>query len=244
MENELNKKIAIVTGVARGVGKYTAEQLLQNDIKVFGIDIRKTFISGMTFFQGDVRDEKFIIDVFNKISLKVRHVDWLINCAGVICENDIETIKNLSVREWREVIDINLTSVFIMSKYAIPFLEKSKCGNIINFSSEKVYKPDIGTSAYTVSKAGIEMLTKILAIELLTHKIRVNTIAMSSTRTDFIREYINDDIKFENMLIETSKKMPYGLIERSDIFATIWFILTNSKISGQTLLIDSGVLLL
>lgn len=241
--NQLNQPIAVITGVARGIGRYIAEQLLHKGAKVYGIDIRNTDIQGMTFFNCDIREEKSVEYIFDKIFQQEGRIDWLINCAGIICDSELDTIKNLSVSEWREVVDVNLTGAFIVAKYAVPLLEKSSHGNIINLSSDKVSHPDAGTAPYAVSKAGIEMLDRVLSIELLDNKIRVNTLALSSTRTDFIKDYIDDDIKFNEMMIETDKKMPFGIIEPSDVFNAVWFVLSNPKIVGQRILIDSGVLL-
>lgn len=241
--NLTTQPIAVVTGVARGIGRYSAEQLIRNGAKVYGVDKRNADIQGIIFFNCDIRDEKGIECLFNEISKQENHIDWLINCAGIICYKELNYIKKLSVLEWREVIDINLTGAFVVAKYAIPLLEKSNRGSIVNFSSEKVCHPDLGTAPYAVSKAGIEMLDKILAAELLPNKIRVNTIALSSVDTDFIKDYVNNDDRFNKMMIETDKKMPYGIIEPKDVFDAIWFVLSNPKIVGQKIIIDSGVLL-
>lgn len=241
--NLKNQPIAVVTGVARGIGRYSAEQLIRYGAKVYGVDVRNADIQGMTFFNCDIRDEKGIECLFEKISKQENRIDWLINCAGIICYKELDSIKKLSVSEWREVIDVNLTGAFVVAKYAIPLLEKSDCGNIVNLSSDKVCHPDIGTAPYAVSKAGIEMLNRILAVELLAKKIRVNTIALSSVNTDFIKDYVHNDDRFNKMMIETDKGMPYGIIEPKDVFDAIWFVLSNPKIVGQKILIDSGVLL-
>lgn len=243
MEQNMSKRIAVVTGAARGIGKCIAENLLNKGIKVFALDILETQIAGVCFYCCDIRDEKNVESFFKTISLEEGRIDWLINCAGILCRKEMNYIRDISLAEWREVIDVNLTGAFIVAKYAIPLLEKSNCGNIINLSSDKVYGPEAGSAPYSVSKTGIEMLSKILAAELLDNKIRVNTIAMSSVRTDFIKDYIGNEILFNSMMTNTNIKMPYGLIEPSDVFDTVWFLLSNSKIVGQTILLDSGVLI-
>lgn len=243
MEQKVFNRIAVVTGAARGIGRCIAENLLNKGVKVYGLDIINRQIPGVNFYSCDIRDEKSVDSFFKTISLEDGRIDWLINCAGIICHKEINYVKDLPLSEWREVIDVNLTGAFIIAKYAIPLLVKSNCGNIIYLSSDKVYSPNAGSAPYSASKAGIEMLSKILAVELLDSKIRVNTIAMSSVRTNFIKEYINDDTKFNSMMCDTNKKMPYGIIEPIEVFEAVFFLLSNSKIVGQTILLDSGVVI-
>jgi len=243
MEQDISKRIAVITGAARGIGRCIAENLMNKGVKVYCLDVLEVQISGMNFYHCDIRDEKSVERFFKNLSLEEACIDWLINCAGIICCKELNYVRDLSLAEWREVIDVNLTGTFISSKYAIPLLAKSNCGNIINLSSDKVYIPKVGNAPYSVSKAGIEMLSKILAAELLNNKIRVNCIAMSSVRTDFIREYINNDTLFNSMMSDTNRKMPYGLIEPADVCEVVWFLLSNSKIVGQTILLDSGVII-
>lgn len=153
-------------------------------------------------------------------------------------------IENLSLKEWQNVIDVNLTGTFLISKYAIPLLKKSNNGNIINLSSEQVELPQKKGAPYAVTKAGIEMFSKILAFELMDSKIRVNTIALASVKTNFLKRYKKDDELISKMMKETDEKMPFGIIKPVDVYNMVNYLIGEDvKITGQTLLIDSGVVL-
>ena len=88
------------------------------------------------------------------------------------------------------------------------------------------------------------MFSKILALELIDSKIRVNTIALASVRTNFLKEYKKDVQVIERMMKTTDKKMPFGIIEPYDVYKLVNYIIEeNNKMTGQTITIDSGVLL-
>lgn len=237
------KKVALITGVSSGIGKYICEKFVKKNIQVFGIDIEDNYNSNICFYKSDVSNEKEIQKVLNDISNKVDHIDYVINVAGIFCYKERNYIENLSFDEWKKVIDINLSGAFLISKYSIPLLKKSNNGNIILFSTEQVLSPQKKSAPYAVSKTGVEMLSKILAVELLEDKIRVNTISLASVKTNFIRKYKNDDKVFNKIMIDTNKKMPFGIIKTEDVYKLVNYLIDKSnKMTGQVLLIDSGVL--
>ena len=178
-------KYAIITGVSSGIGECIANNFIEEGIHVFGIDENEIHNEKIEFFKCDIRNEEKIIDIINIISKKTKYIDYLINAAGIFCHNGRDMIKNLSKEEWQNVIDVNLTGTFLITKYSIPLLEKSTNGNIINLSSEQVILPQVKSAPYAITKAGIEMFSKILALELMDSKIRVNTIALASVKTNF-----------------------------------------------------------
>lgn len=237
-------KFAIVTGVASGIGECIANNFIKNGIYVFGIDKNCPKNNKIDFFNCDIRNEEKIIKIINIIKEKTTHIDYLINVAGIFCYKERNLIENLSKEEWQNVIDVNLTGTFLITKYSIPLLKKSKNGNIINLSSEQVQLPQKKGAPYAITKAAIEMFSKILALELIDSKIRVNTIALASVRTNFLKEYKKDVQVIERMMKTTDKKMPFGIIEPYDVYKLVNYIIEeNNKITGQTITIDSGVLL-
>jgi NAD(P)-dependent dehydrogenase (short-subunit alcohol dehydrogenase family) len=178
---------SVVTGAARGLGKYMSEALALygSNIVVADIDIniaektarelRKNNIEAIAI-KMDVRDEgqidfmvKSVLDVFGKI-------DVLINNAG-ICKH--VNVENMSYSDWQEVIDINLNGVFKTSRAVGREMIKNSKGSIINISSMSgiIVNTPQNQAAYNVSKAGVIMLTKSLAAEWAKYNIRVNTIA-------------------------------------------------------------------
>lgn len=213
-------------------------------IYVFGIDVNKPSNKDIDFFKCDVRDEEKIEKIIGIITKKTEHIDYLINSAGIFCYQQRNFIENLSKAEWQEVIDINLTGTFLITKNFIPLLKKSSNSCIINLSSEQVVLPQVKSAPYAITKAGIEMFSKILALELINNKVRVNTIALASVETDFLKNYKKDEKEFEQMMKTTNRNMPYGIIKPYDVYELVKFLISDSnKITGQTILVDSGVVL-
>lgn len=237
-------KYAIITGVSSGIGKCIANEFIKSKIHVFGIDENAPENQKIDFFECDIRNEEKIIEVFEEIRNRTKCIDYLINCAGIFCYRERTTIDKLTKEEWQNVIDINLTGTFLVSKYSIPLLRASNNGNIINLSSEQVVLPQKKSAPYAITKAGIEMFSKILAFELMDDKIRVNTIALASVRTNFLKRYKKDEKIINDMMIKTDKSMPYGIIEPEDVSNLVKYLIKkNNKITGQTILIDSGIVL-
>ena len=223
-------KYAIITGASSGIGECIANNFIKNE--------------KIEFFECDIRDEEKIINIIQAISQKTDYIDYLINSAGIFCNKGRDLIENLSKEEWQSVIDVNLTGTFLMTKYSIPLLKKSLNSNIINLSSEQVVLPQMKSAPYAITKAGIEMFSKILALELMDCKIRVNTIALASVKTNFLKNYKKDEKVFENMMETTDKNMPFGIINSQDVYKLVKYLTEEDiKITGQTILIDSGVVL-
>lgn len=237
-------KYAIVTGVSSGIGECIANNFIEEGIHVFGIDINVPNNKRIEYFKCDIRNEKEIINIINEILKKTDHIDYLINSAGIFCYKERNLIENLSKEEWQNVIDVNLTGTFLITKYAIPLLKKSSNGNIINLSSEQVILPQIKSAPYAITKAGIEMFSKILALELMDDKIRVNTIALASVKTNFLKNYKKDEEVLKRMMESTDKNMPFGIITPNDVYNLVKYLVEeNNKITGQKIVVDSGVVL-
>ena len=216
----------------------------RKNVHVFGIDVNLPKISNIEFLKCDIRDEKRITEIITEINKKTNHIDYLINSAGIFCHAERNMIENLSKEEWQNVIDVNLTGTFLITKYCIPLLKKSSNGNIINLSSEQVVLPQIKGAPYAITKAGIEMFSKILALELLNYKVRVNTIALASVETNFLKNYKKDTEVLKQMMKTTDQNMPYGIIKPDDVYELVKYLSQEgNKITGQTILIDSGVVL-
>lgn len=237
-------KYAVITGVASGIGECIANNFIKEGIHVFGIDVNLPNNKEIEFFKCDIRDENKIVETMDIITKKTENIDYLINSAGIFCYKERNFIENLSKEEWQNVINVNLTGTFLITKYCIPLLKKSSNGNVINLSSEQVVLPQIKSAPYAITKAGIEMFSKILALELMESKIRVNTIALASVETNFLKNYKKDEKVLKQMMKITDEKMPFGIIKPDDVFKLVEFLIDEkNKITGQTILVDSGVVL-
>lgn len=237
-------KYALITGVSSGIGECIANNFIEEGIYVFGIDINVPKNNKIHFLKCNIKNEDEILNAMDEIRKKTNIIDYVINSAGIFCNKQRSLIENLSKEEWQSVIDVNLTGTFLVTKYTIPFLKNSLNGNIINLSSEQVILPQFKSAPYAITKAGIEMFSKILALELMDNKIRVNTIALASVRTNFLKNYKKDENVLKKMMEITDKNMPFGIIEPQDVYELVKYLIKkDNKITGQTILIDSGVVL-
>ena len=159
----------------------------------------------------------------------------IVNNAGITQDN---LAIRMSLDEWRKVIDINLTSTFLMSKFAIKKMLKNKFGKIVNITSVVGHTGNLGQSNYTASKAGIVAMSKSLAIEYAKKNINVNCISPG-----FIKTAMTDQIdeKFKETII--SKIPSARLGEPDDIANAVGFLCSNQSryINGETLHVNGGM---
>jgi 3-oxoacyl-[acyl-carrier protein] reductase len=186
--------------------------------------------------------EKFKLDEHDKIenfiesvSKKLGGLDVLINNAGI-------TLDNLSIRltneNWKKVLDVNLTSTFLMSKYAIKKMLKNKYGKIINITSIVGHTGNLGQANYAASKAGIIAFSKSLAIEYAKKNINVNCVSPGFIKTE-MTDKINDE--FKKTLIS---KIPCGdLGTGEDVSNCVAFLASDMSkyINGETIHVNGGM---
>lgn len=242
-------KIAVITGSASGIGERIAQGLLKENCIVIGLDIKyhisdtkitKLKYSEVNELHCDVSSEENVADVVSAIVAACGKIDYLINVAGVISKNRCMAIDELTVEEWNYVMSINLTGTFLVCRYSLPYLCENGC--IVNFSTEQVEKPNLKSAPYAVSKAGIEMLTRILALEHTKRHIRANTVALGSVRTNFIRHMVDSERDLEAKMKKANENMPFGIIETEDVWLLVKYILFDGKkMTGQTILLESGM---
>ena len=243
----MKKKVAIVTGGSGGIGGAICSLLSKNDYDVINLDIKVD--NKHKSIKCDVSNEEDIIAAKKVIleEYKIDTIDLLVNTAGIFCYKERGEIIDISFEEWKKVLNLNLDSVFLCSKYFIPLLKNSQnYPSVINISSDQVIKPRRKSGAYAVSKAGISSLTKILACELSKYKIRVNEIASASVKTNFINDYFGSkNVDVEEIYNNMDNQMPFGLIMPNSIAEMVIFLSGKKakNITGQTILIDSGFLL-
>ena len=176
--------------------------------------------------------EKFIEDATTQLG---GGLDCIINNAGITQDN---LAIRMSLEEWQKVLDINLTSTFLMSKSAIKKMLKNKSGKIVNITSVVGHTGNLGQANYTASKAGIIAMSKSLAIEYAKKNININCISPG-----FIKTAMTDklDEKFKEAII--SKIPSARLGEPDDIANAVLFLCSNysSYINGETLHVNGGM---
>ena len=242
MINLENKNI-IVTGASGGIGNSIVKNLhesganiLASGTKIEKLEELKSKFSNLKFIKFDISKidqiENFIENATNELG---GNLDCIVNNAGI-------TQDNLAIRmtldEWKKVIDINLTSTFLLSKFAIKKMLKNKSGKIINITSVVGHTGNLGQANYTASKAGIVAMSKSLAIEYAKKNINVNCISPG-----FIKTAMTDKIdeKFKEVII--SKIPSARLGEPEDIANAVIFLASNRSnyINGETIHVNGGM---
>jgi 3-oxoacyl-[acyl-carrier protein] reductase len=243
--NSLKNKNIIVTGASGGIGNSIVEKLYENGSNILATgtkiekleDLKKN-ITNIKILKFDIYQHEKIEDFINNATEKLGgSLDCIINNAGITKDN--LTIR-MSLEEWRSVIDINLTSTFLMCKYSIKKMLKNKYGKIINITSVVGHTGNVGQANYTASKAGIVAMSKSLAIEYAKKNINVNCISpgfISTTMTDKIDE------KYKEAIIA---KIPSNRLGKPvDIANAVTFLSSDQSdyINGETLHVNGGMYL-
>jgi NAD(P)-dependent dehydrogenase (short-subunit alcohol dehydrogenase family) len=242
----LQDRVAVVTGAARGIGKAIATAMAAEGARVVIADrdeptARRTAdelsASCAIALPADVGDPGSIARLFDAVIERFGRIDVLVNNAGTgIARLMIDT----GLEEWENILRINLTGAFLCSQRAAQQMIRQKSGRIVNIVSLSGQKGGVGRSAYGASKAGLEVLTKIMAVELADHGIRVNAIAPGPILTDVAREMHTQETRDAYHRLIPQRR--YG--EPREIAAAAVFLAADdsSYITGHTLNVDGGFL--
>jgi 3-oxoacyl-[acyl-carrier protein] reductase len=241
--NNLEKKNIIVTGASGGIGNAIIKKLneaganiLASGTKIEKLEELKKNFEGIKILKFDISQsnkiEEFIENATNELG---GSLDGMVNNAGITQDN---LAIRMSLDEWQKVININLTSTFLMSKFAIKKMLKNKSGKIINITSVVGHTGNLGQANYTASKAGIVAMSKSLAIEYAKKNININCISPG-----FIKTAMTDKIddKFKEVII--SKIPSARLGEPDDIANAVLFLSSEQSnyINGETLHVNGGM---
>jgi len=241
--NSLKNKNIIVTGATGGIGESIVKKLYENGANILATgtrvekleELKKNF-NNIKILEFDISQHKKIEEFINNATEVLGgSLDCIINNAGITKDN--LTIR-MSLEEWTKVIDINLTSTFLMCKYSIKKMLKNKSGKIINISSVVGHTGNVGQANYTASKAGIVAMSKSLAIEYAKKNINVNCISpgfISTAMTDQIEE------KHKEAIIA---KIPSNRLGKPvDIANAVVFLGSDQSdyINGETLHVNGGM---
>ena len=193
MSSDLENKVAVITGAGRRIGKAIAISYAANGAKVCCLSRSQNEIDDTVGYINsnngnaialacDVSNFIELGDVFQNIYETYGGVDIVVINAGVDCENT--PVEELSIEDWKKVMDVNFTGAFYTAKAAIPYLKKQGGGKIITIGSELGHKGRADNATYSCSKAGLWMLTRVLAQELHKFNISVNELIPGPVVTD------------------------------------------------------------
>ena len=242
MTNIKNKNI-IVTGATGGIGNSIVKKLSDLDANIIATGTKiekleelKSKCKNVKILRFDIsQTEKIEEFIENATSLLGGSIDCLINNAGLTQDN---LAIRMSLDEWKKVIDINLTSTFLLSKFVIKRMLKNKSGKIINITSVVGHTGNLGQANYTASKAGIVAMSKSLAIEYAKKNININCISPG-----FIKTAMTDNLdeKYKELII--SKIPSARLGEPTDIANAVIFLASDQSnyINGETIHVNGGM---
>ena len=241
MINFKNKNI-IITGATGGIGGSLVKKFISLNGNVLGtgtkaekLNLLERENSGLKVKKFDISNHSKIEEFIDNASNELGGLDILINNAGV-------NVDNLSLRmkdeEWKKVIDVNLTSTFLLSKYAIKKMLKNKFGRIVNITSIVGHSGNLGQSNYSASKAGIIGMSKSLAIEYAKKNITINCVSpgfIVSDMTSNLPEKVKDQL--------TSRIPMARLGNGDDVSNCVAFLSseTTSYVTGETIHVNGGM---
>lgn len=245
---DFSEKVALVTGGSRGLGndialsmaKRGASALIcsrkEENLNKAAEEFRSLGINLETV-EANVGKSEDVKALFNEVEKRFGRLDLLINNVGmnIFTPSVADTDEAL----WDKIIETNLKSVFLVSSYASRLMKKTGGGKIVNISSIAAKKASNGMGIYCTAKAGVEMLTRVLAVELAPYHINVNAVAPGIMKTKFSEPLWGSN----ELLSEVLKTIPLGAIaETRDVVGTVLFLSSDlaNFITGEIITVDGG----
>lgn len=238
-------KVVAITGAGAGIGKAAAVAFAAAGAAVFVLDndvpageaTAAAASGGATFVACDVTDENSVAAAFARVGEEHGRLDVLINNAGGFWEQ--LTVEETSLDDWRAVLDLNLTGVFLCARAAIPLLRESSAGRLINLGSlagqTTMYR---SSPPYAAAKAGVHSLSRVLAYELAADGITCNALSPSMVATERITVVRSEEERAESAASVPMRR--YGLPE--EVVAVLLFLASEASgyITGQTIPVNGG----
>ena len=241
MINFKNKKI-LITGATGGIGVALVKKFVSLEGKVLAtgtktekLDALKKDFPNIDVLKFDISDHPKIEEFIENVSSQLTGLDILVNNAGINMDNISLRMKD---EEWKKVIEVNLGSTFFLCKYAIKKMLKNKYGRIVNITSVVGHTGNIGQANYAASKAGINGMSKSLAIEYAKKNITINCVSPG-----FIQSKMTDNIVESIKAVLTSRIPMAKLGTGEDVSNTVAFLSSDaaSYITGETIHVNGGM---
>ena len=233
--NLKNKKI-LITGATGGIGKSLIEKFYNQGSKIIATGTNQEKLNNLKNKFPEIFTEQFSLEEHGKIENFIDNVTQKLDGLDILVNNAGITMDNISIRlteeNWKKVLDINLTSSFLMCKFAIKKMLKKKYGKIINITSIVGHTGNLGQANYSASKAGIVAFSKSLAMEYAKKNININCVSPGFIKTE-MTDKINDE--FKKILIS---KIPSGdLGSGEDVSNCVAFLASDMSkyINGETI---------
>tara|TARA_Y100000590_G_C15628306_1_gene980203 strand:- start:764 stop:1498 length:735 start_codon:yes stop_codon:yes gene_type:complete len=236
-----NKKV-LVTGATGGIGNELVKKffdlganIVATGTKTEKLDLIKKKYPNVKIQKFDISDHSRIEEFIDNVALDLGGLDVIVNNAGINKDNLSIRMKN---EEWKNVIDVNLTSTFLLCRHSIKIMLKNKFGRIVNITSIVGHSGNLGQSNYAASKAGIIGMSKSLAIEYAKKNITINCVSPGFIATDMTSNIA------EKVKIFLTSKIPMGKLgSGEDVSNCVAFLSSDaaSYITGETLHVNGGM---
>jgi 2-deoxy-D-gluconate 3-dehydrogenase len=250
MNLDLTGKVALVTGGSRGLGKAIAMAMAgkgahivicgrkQENLDQAVADMSRKGMD-IAAIRANVGSSDEVALLFKSIEERFGRLNILVNNVGMNILTPSVAMADEAL--WDKIITTNLKGTFLASAGAAPLMRKAGRGKIINISSIAARKAAMGMGIYCVAKAGVEMLTRVLAVELAQDHINVNAVAPCVVRTKFSQPFWSN----ESLLQEITRTIPVGRIaEPNDVVGTVLFLASDLSdfVTGEIITVDGGAM--
>ncbi len=250
---EFQGKVAVVTGAAMGIGEATAKIFAREGASIVIVDLneeegRQTAEAivaqgGKAFFvKADVAEAQAVQNMVGEVMSKLGRIDALANVAGI--RGRLEDIVEMSEEEWHHVVDVNLTGVYLCSKYCIPVMLEQGGGAIVNVASTASFLNVPKSTAYAAAKGGVVSLTRSMNLDFARENIRINAVAPGDVDTRMTRWFMSQHGDVDELIKRRGKRIPLGRMQRPEEIAEVIVFLASSKasaVTGVTVPVDGGI---
>ena len=236
---DFKDRVYLISGASSGIGKGCALSLLENGATVIGIDVQGSTIEHPNYkhYECSVTDEEQTERIVNAVKEKCGKIDGLVNAAGIW--GNSKPFYETQTADWERVVSVNLTGMYILSKYVSRVMIPAKQGSIVNISCirSEIFRNNM--TDYAASKGGVVSLTSAMALDLAPFHIRVNAVAPGFTYTGMTKA------SFDNTEVKTQSEslIPNGRLGMpEDISNVVLFLLSDMAdyVNGTNVFADGG----
>jgi NAD(P)-dependent dehydrogenase (short-subunit alcohol dehydrogenase family) len=245
MSGSLEDKVALVTGAAQGIGNAIAKGLAAEGARIVVADLNRAEEAAEEFVDGigltaDVADEAQVERMAQEVVERFGRIDILVNNAGLYASLQMRPFTEIPVDEWRQVMDVNVLSMFLTTRAIVPRMREQGGGRIVNISSGTPFRGVPFLLHYVTSKGAIVALTRALARELGRDDVLVNCVAPGFTMSEGVREHpeVIEALRDVSVSARTLQRDQ----EPEDVVGAVVFLCGPGAafVTGQTIVIDGG----
>jgi NAD(P)-dependent dehydrogenase (short-subunit alcohol dehydrogenase family) len=245
VEGTLAGKVAIVTGAAQGIGRSIAEGLAREGARIVVADLRGAEEAAAAFPGGvgvtvDVADEDAVSRMAETVVERCGTIDILVNNAGLYASLEMRSFLEIPLAEWRQVMDVNVASMFLMCRAVVPVMQAAGGGRIVNISSGTPFRGVPFLLHYVTSKGAIVAFTRALAKEVGTSGVLVNCVAPGFTMSAGVEEHPEVIAALQQASV-SSRTLQRDQVPEDVVGAVVYLASPSSSfVTGQTIVIDGG----